>query len=378
MAINWLKFVIISGFLSSVISINFTDYVATNVLPDGEVEVRIHYRGQSGKETSVSSKSKTKITFRQLTDGKNFIQLIYDDRDNILDCEYLHQKDEVEVFLVKLNEDIKRSTSNVTIETLDNRRLPENIRKWFNYSHLRNLCKKSHRRIKKALQESQIKHGSMHKRSRQTRAIRDYLIAPGTLWCGYQDRANSYTELGAMSLTDRCCRKHDHCKMNIHGFTRKYNYYNAKPFTMSHCFCDNRRKRDIMDLLQIPGTKWCGKGYSAEKYTHLGGFSKTDKCCRKHDTGCPFWIGGFERKYGLFNWRVNTLMHCSCDDRFRACLKMADTSDANLVGKLFFNIVQTKCFVLKPRKYCAKRAWWGKCTKTKYVKHAVIRDNLSY
>ncbi|KAK4873840.1 hypothetical protein RN001_013200 [Aquatica leii] len=303
MAISWHKFVIISGLLSSVVAVNFTNFIATNVLPDGEVEVRIRYRGQSAKETSVSAKSKTKITLRQLTDGKHFIQLIYDDRDNILDCEYLHQKDEVELFEIKFDEDINKSTSNLTIETLDNRRLPENIRKWFNFSHLRNLCRKNHKRIKKTLRESEIQHGSMHKRSRKTRAISDYLIAPGTLWCGYQDKANSYTELGGMSLTDKCCRRHDHCKMNIHGFSRKYNYYNAKPFTLSHCFCDSS---------------------------------------------------------------------------FRACLKMADTSDANLVGKLFFNIVQTKCFVLKPRKYCAKRSWWGKCTKTKYTKHAIIRDNLSY
>lgn len=28
---------------------------------------------------------------------------------------------------------------------------------------------------------------------------------------------------------------------------------------------------------------------------------------------------------------------------------MADSSDANMVGKLFFNIVQTKCFVLVSR-----------------------------
>lgn len=76
-----------------------------------------------------------------------------------------------------------------------------------------------------------------------------------------------------------------------------------------------RSKRQALDVFRIPGTKWCGKGSSADKYTRLGGFSKTDRCCRKHDLGCPFWIGGFEEKYGLFNWRMNTLMHCNCDRR---------------------------------------------------------------
>ncbi|XP_018325843.1 uncharacterized protein LOC108737480 [Agrilus planipennis] len=111
-----------------------------------------------------------------------------------------------------------------------------------------------------------------------------------------------------------------------------------------------RTRRDMSYLFQIPGTQWCGKGYRATKYTHLGSFSKTDRCCRRHDTSCPYWISAYETKYGLFNWRLNTIMHCSCDERFRACLKMADTSDANFVGKLFFNIVQTKCFVLKVKK----------------------------
>lgn len=70
-----------------------------------------------------------------------------------------------------------------------------------------------------------------------------------------------------------------------------------------------------MELLRVPGTKWCGKGFSATRYSQLGGYTRTDRCCRVHDLRCPFWIGGMEKKYGLFNWRVNTLMHCRCDER---------------------------------------------------------------
>jgi hypothetical protein len=64
--------------------------------------------------------------------------------------------------------------------------------------------------------------------------------------------------------------------------------------------------------------------------------------------------------------------------RFRTCLKMADTGPANLIGKLFFNIVQTKCFVLKAEKLCVKRSWWGKCLKKAYKKQAYLRDNVPY
>lgn len=77
-----------------------------------------------------------------------------------------------------------------------------------------------------------------------------------------------------------------------------------------------RHRRDLTSLLRVPGTKWCGKGYSAKKYAELGGYSKADRCCRQHDKSCPFWIMGLETKYGYFNWRINTLMHCKCDDRY--------------------------------------------------------------
>ncbi|CAH0698552.1 unnamed protein product [Spodoptera exigua] len=73
-----------------------------------------------------------------------------------------------------------------------------------------------------------------------------------------------------------------------------------------------------MELLRVPGTKWCGKGFSATRYSQLGGHTRTDRCCRVHDLRCPFWIGGMEKKYGIYNWRVNTLMHCRCDESKRA------------------------------------------------------------
>lgn len=132
------------------------------------------------------------------------------------------------------------------------------------------------------------------------------------------------------------------------------------------------------DLLIVPGTKWCGKGWTAQKYNHLGGFGSADKCCRVHDLTCPFWINSMEKKYGLFNWRLNTLMHCSCDKRFRSCLKMADTDAANFVGKLFFNMIQSKCFILKPESVCVQKTWWGECTKYEYTKTAILKDNQPY
>lgn len=60
------------------------------------------------------------------------------------------------------------------------------------------------------------------------------------MWCGYSDLADSYRDLGDIKGTDKCCRKHDNCKRNIRGFTKRYHYFNNNPFTISHCNCDIR------------------------------------------------------------------------------------------------------------------------------------------
>lgn len=75
-----------------------------------------------------------------------------------------------------------------------------------------------------------------------------------------------------------------------------------------------RQKRALADWFLAPNTKWCGRGNQAEKYNHLGGFSRADACCRKHDH-CKFIIKGMTTKWNLFNYRPYTISHCSCDIR---------------------------------------------------------------
>lgn len=79
-------------------------------------------------------------------------------------------------------------------------------------------------------------------------------------------------------------------------------------------------------------------------------------------------------------WQIPILLNnlFVCDYRFRTCLKMADSADATMVGKLFFNIIQTKCFVLKPEPVCKKYSWWGKCVKNGYRKRAHLRNNRKF
>uniref|UniRef100_A0A6P7G844 phospholipase A2 n=1 Tax=Diabrotica virgifera virgifera TaxID=50390 RepID=A0A6P7G844_DIAVI len=258
-------------------------------------------------------RSKFGLKFRQLTRTNHFIQLIYDDDDQLIDCEFGHDQNQTKTFLSSFKRDLSNliTTSNLTVESLDGKELPRAFL-WMNYSHLRDDCKHRHRELRQNIKKERVFLDNQRFPKRSKRSI---FILPGTNWCGDRNRARKYTDVGSMMLTDRCCRRHDFCKMDIPGMTKKYNYFNYRLFTLSHCRCDRRSKRNVDDIFRVPGTKWCGKGYSADKYTRLGGFSRTDRCCRKHDLRCPFWINGFETKYGLFNWRINTLMHCNCDER---------------------------------------------------------------
>ena len=65
----------------------------------------------------------------------------------------------------------------------------------------------------------------------------------------------------------------------------------------------------------FPGTNWCGAGTIAEEYSKLGSYGGADKCCRQHDLGCPAFIRSGHTKYGLYNYKMWTLNHCTCDER---------------------------------------------------------------
>ena len=40
---------------------------------------------------------------------------------------------------------------------------------------------------------------------------------------------------------------------------------------------------------------------------------------------------------------------------------MVDSSTSTTVGRLFFNLMQTPCFVLETETVCTEKTWWGKC-----------------
>ena len=140
----------------------------------------------------------------------------------------------------------------------------------------------------------------------------------------------------------------------------------------------NQEKVLIKDLARMPGTMWCGKGWRTDKAQKFGGYAGTDRCCRHHDLGCPLSLEPGQTEYGLFNHLHHTVMHCSCDHRFRSCLRMVNNQAADIVANLFFNILNTKCFVFKMQKVCERANWWGRCVEKREQPVAVWREPVAY
>lgn len=94
----------------------------------------------------------------------------------------------------------------------------------------------------------------------------------------------------------------------------------------------------------FPGTKWCGTGDIARNFHDLGTEKEMDRCCRDHDI-CPVKVRAYQSRYNLTNNSIYTKSHCVCDDLLFECLKKTNTSTSQLMGTIYFNLVQVPCIV---------------------------------
>ena len=60
----------------------------------------------------------------------------------------------------------------------------------------------------------------------------------------------------------------------------------------------------------------------------------------------------FQTRYNLFNFAPYTKSHCDCDEAFYNCLKAANTSKADAVGDVFFNVLGIQCVEEKLGRGC--------------------------
>lgn len=337
------------------------NFILIDYLSDGERERRVSWNGLAGKETSIGDTSKS-LSLWQLSDGRSFIQMIYTSDGQLMDCEYLRQKKLIADFLNRFYAEIEVARARNFTSPLS---VPRNHHSLVSDHDFREYLDNG-----VATPEMEDLQYSVQEFQQDAFGLRNLTFI--RLESDEDVPEDLREQLNYRRLKHQCDQRHAQMRDLAHGLESS-----DPQEKQSAGESLQRHKRAIADWFLSPNTKWCGRGHSAERYHHLGGASRADMCCRQHDY-CKLNIPGMATKWDLFNYRPYTISHCSCDQRFRTCLKMADSSDANMVGKLFFNIVQSKCFVLKPETVCTKTSWWGKCEKKVRRKRAHIRDNRKY
>ena len=51
---------------------------------------------------------------------------------------------------------------------------------------------------------------------------------------------------------------------------------------------------------------------------------------------------------------------------------------AKMIGKIYFNILGSKCFHFQETEVCAERSWWGLCQKYETQTVAEVKNQVSY
>jgi len=320
------------------------NFISTVLPKKGEQDIRVASDGLLAMEVVIPKLKENGIFYREVTNGKTFLQLVYQNRDVLIDCDMTRDPDSVEDFIRRFfkldpQEDWREMHPEEIIDRIQHgqnitftkftrgQQLPDEAREMVEFEMMKYECKNLHRE-----QRNMLKSANEIQNLDSAKAFNDE-----------EDTRQSSRLSGG---------------------------YNRDSETQSK----SRTKRS---MFIYPGTNWCGKGSTASNYYDLGENIDTDKCCRAHDY-CSVTIEGLSSNYNYFNYRLHTLSHCECDDQFHTCLKTSGDDVSEMVGNLFFNVIGNKCFVLKQTKVCMKRSWWGKCDKWKKQSQAELREPLEY
>ncbi|WAR01507.1 PA2G3-like protein [Mya arenaria] len=66
------------------------------------------------------------------------------------------------------------------------------------------------------------------------------------------------------------------------------------------------------------------------------------------------------------------------ETRFRGCLRSSVSSMASMIGKIYFNILGSKCFRLTEVEVCMERSWWGRCQRYENKTTAAVVNQVSF
>lgn len=156
------------------------------------------------------------------TDGQTaLIKSEYDHRGHLIDCDLIYNQPDIDRFSNHVEESIEKDGRHHKAKPHLNF-----LKDPFNLDAQTQACEQMLSRR----QEEEDEPGRRKKRS--------YLIWPGTNWCGKGSKAEFAESFGTNKEADQCCQKHDQCPYVIEGFSTRYNLFNYRMHTLSHCDCD--------------------------------------------------------------------------------------------------------------------------------------------
>lgn len=300
---------------------------------DGERELRLVFRGRAALETTAFIGTSYEIKYLRITDGVSLVQSVIQD-GVYKDCQYSQYNHSViEEFVRAIfqtsGQDVIEESVNDVLE-LYNAGEPGHVREasatFKGKKHIQSVkqlvmlnraithCRKYTRGVKKQLKLS--KQGKMKRKHQwslqahvDNKDIND--LPKYRLKHDYKKSAfNQITEMKP-SFKGKIYRRRQMSKK-----TKKKHYNDNNTGLRQNNVIPSRSKRSYFNkFLMFPGTKWCGKGQIAKEYDELGEDQEADVCCRDHDC-CPLIIYSFDYKYNYFNFRLHTILHCDCDQRY--------------------------------------------------------------
>ncbi|XP_035793826.1 uncharacterized protein LOC118467436 isoform X1 [Anopheles albimanus] len=293
------------------------NFLLTDLLSDGERERRLVWNGIIGKETSIADNSSNKtLMLWQMATPNSLIQIIYNSEGEMMDCEYVRQRTMVHQFRARFTAEFAQArarnfTSPLTGPPRHSLVSDHEFREYIERDIVTPEMQE--------LQYNVFEFPAARAELPQSAAASDAFGMRNLTYIPLRALEEIPEELAGLlnyqELKQRCNVRHKQLKEIASGLQsadpERQRIANEKL---------QRHKRAIADWFLSPNTKWCGKGHSASRYNQLGGASRADMCCRKHDH-CQLMIPAMGTRWQLFNFGAITLSHCACDKRLVVLLR---------------------------------------------------------
>lgn len=219
-------------------------FVSSSLNVDNDLEVRISHHGIHAMHKVIYDQGDRWIIYQTASDGKHTTVTVYINSNHLIECDESEEFTDLEKFYSNFF-DGAGTTFDISVEETFEL-LKQEYSNLVDFDYVDSEC----RRLYRLLEDQAYNHPHLTNdmpntshylkspKQSQRKMHRKRMVYPGTNWCGNGNTATSYHDLGEHTETDKCCRAHDHCPYAIAGRATKYNLYNIRLNTLSHCACD--------------------------------------------------------------------------------------------------------------------------------------------